>query len=338
LLEGRMTRRTNPSALVETQDLRVYFYVREGFLSRRREVRAVDGVNLSIAEGEVLGLIGESGSGKTTLGRVLALLTAPTSGRVLFKGKDVSQLGKEEYKVYRRKIQMVFQDPYESLNPNFSVFMNIIFPLKIHGVRDRGELREDCSRLLGLVGLDPSEFMDKYPHQLSGGEKQRVSIARALALEPEFIVADEPVSMLDMSIRSSVLNLLMDLKESQKLTYLFITHDMHVARYVSDRIAVMYLGRILEIAEEESLLRCPLHPYTHLLISAAGRRSVVGPAAVPAEAPVPAAGCRFYPRCWRRLDRCGRELPELEEVERGHGVACFNPCEWPAEPAEALEL
>jgi len=319
--------------MFEIRNLKVHFPAQSAELFRRRIVRAVDGVSFSIGHGEVLGLVGESGSGKTTVGRAIARLTPPTEGSILLEGSDIASFRGSELKAYRRAVQMIFQDPYESLNPRLTVFSTIAFPMRIQGTaRDEDEMRERCINLLTRVGLRHADIIDNYPHELSGGERQRVSIARALALHPRFIIADEPVSMLDISIRSSVLNLLTELKEQYGLTYLLIAHDLRVAYYMSDRIMVIYLGKIMETASTENFMRHQFHPYSRLLFSAFADLSSTelrwekwGTTGEIPSAIDPPRGCRFHPRCPFRVDRCDKDPPPLSELEVGHYVACFNP-------------
>jgi len=299
-------------------------------LFRRKSVYAIDGFSISVRKGESFGLVGESGSGKTTLARVLVKLVRPRSGSVLYKGADIFAQGKKESKEYRRHVQMIFQDPYESLNPRSTAWKAVEEPLLIHHIADGKIAREKVSELIGMVGLNRESVVDKYPHQLSGGERQRISIARALAVNPEFLIADEPVSMLDVSIRIGILDLLLDLKRKFNLTYLFITHDLGVARYSCDRIAVMYQGKLMEVAPTEELLQNPMHPYTELLLEsvpeAGGERAgSVEPKL--AEVRQYSGGCRFSPRCPYARDACIQKVPDLFEVEKGHWVACFFPLE-----------
>ena len=323
--------------VMEVEDLTKYFPLRRSikeFLTAKppRMVKAVDGISFKIEAGEVFALVGESGCGKTTTGRLLVKLIEPTRGRIVFKGVDVTKLSKEEEKEYRRRVQIIFQDPYGSLNPRFRVYDILEEPLKLNGIGEgKAEREEMIIRALEDVRMvPPEEFLGRYPHQLSGGQRQRVAIARALILKPEFLVADEPVSMLDLSIRAEILNLMEDVKEKYGLTYLYITHDLSTARYFCDRIAVMYLGKIVEIADADTLVENPLHPYTKALIAAVpepdpSRKDVLRE--IPIKGEVPSAanvppGCRFHPRCPERLEPCDREEPELVEVEPGHWVAC----------------
>ena len=323
-----------PEALVRVENLKKWFPVRMGFLASlfKKEqlwVRAVDGVSFDIYRGEVLCLVGESGCGKTTTGRTILRLIEPTDGRVFFAGKNIFELDKEELRPLRRRMQMIFQDPYESLNPRQTVFDIVSEPLKIHKIAEGEGLKERVIKALEEAELKPPEaFLDRYPHELSGGQRQRVGIARALVLEPEFIVADEPVSMIDVSLRAGILNLMIDLKEKFGLTYLFITHDIAQARYVGDRMAVMYLGKIVELGPIEEVINEPLHPYTKALLSNvpvpdpdAKRERIYLKGEVPT--PInPPPGCRFHPRCPHASPICRDEEPELIEVKKDHFVAC----------------
>jgi oligopeptide transport system ATP-binding protein len=317
--------------LVSVQDLKVHFPIRGGLLSSRARgvVRAVDGLDLQILRGETLGLVGESGCGKSTTGRAILQLVRPTSGLVHFKGRDLTQLRGRELRQMRRSMQMVFQNPYASLNPRMTVESMVAEPLKVHHVARGRAVRERVLQLLEMVGLDPAHAR-RFPHEFSGGQRQRIGIARAIALHPEFIVADEPISALDVSIQAQILNLMQDLQEKLGLTYLFIAHDLSAVRHISQRIAVMYLGRLVEVAEAERLTQQPLHPYTQALISAVPipdpvrerqRRRLVLQGDLPS--PVnPPSGCRFRTRCPWAFDRCAAEEPPLREREPGHAVAC----------------
>jgi len=323
-----------PRPLVRVVDLKKWFPVRLGFLASllKKEpiwVKAVDGVSFDINRGEVLCLVGESGCGKTTTGRTILRLIEPTGGQVFFKGTNVFELGKEELRKLRQKMQMIFQDPYESLNPRMTVMDIVAEPLRVHHLAEGEELTERVLRALEDAELKPPEaFLARYPHELSGGQRQRVGIARALVLNPEFIVADEPVSMIDVSLRAGILNLMIDLKERFGLTYLFITHDIAQARYIGDRMAVMYLGKIVELGPVEDLIKEPLHPYTKALISNvpipdpdAKRERIYLKGEVPT--PInPPPGCRFHPRCPWAKAICREEEPPLIEVQPGRLVAC----------------
>jgi peptide/nickel transport system ATP-binding protein len=310
--------------LVEVNDLKKYFPA-----PHKQVVRAVDDVSFSIQRGETLGLVGESGCGKTTVGRCILRLIEPTSGEVLFDGRNLVKLSGGGLRVLRRRMQIIFQDPYSSLNPRMKVGAIIAEPLEIHGVKSRKERRERVVELLRVVGLDP-DYANRYPHQFSGGQRQRIGIARALALNPDFIVADEPVSALDVSVQAQVVNLLQDLQEKFGLTYLFISHGLAVVKHISTRVGVMYLGKLIELAPAGEIYSNPLHPYTQALLDAipipdpgAKRGSVQK---LPGEVPNPIApppGCRFHTRCPHAMDRCKIEEPNFREVSPGHWIACF---------------
>jgi oligopeptide transport system ATP-binding protein len=336
---------TGPSlgdeVVVEARGLKTYFPVASGVLQRTRAyVHAVDGVNLSIHRGETLGLVGESGCGKSTLGLTMLRLVEATSGQVMFNGVDLLRLSEAEMRKRRRDMAMIFQDPFASLDSRQTVGEIIGEPLVIHHlVASAKQRNQRVGELLGLVGLN-SRFINRYPHEFSGGERQRIGIARALACDPKFIVCDEPIAALDVSIQAQIVNLLERLQEQLGLTYLFISHDLAIARYISDRIAVMYLGRIVEMAQAGDLYLDPKHPYTGSLISAIpipdpqvergrSRMTITGEVPSPVNPP---SGCRFRTRCLRATDRCAAEMPELTEVRiADHEAACFHPLE--SEPA-----
>jgi len=323
---------TDSPTLLEVRGLRKLFPVTEGILARRRvgEVKAVDGIDFTLRRGETLGLVGESGCGKTTTGRCILLLERPTDGAILYDGVDLTKLTHKELLALRRRIQVIFQDPYSSLNPRMKVGDIIAEPMKVHAIEPNSRRRAARVReLLATCGLNPN-FADRYPHEMSGGQRQRVGIARALALDPEFIICDEAVSALDVSIQAQILNLLEDLRARFGLTYLFIAHDLSVVRHLCHRVAVMYLGRIVELADCDELFDNALHPYTRALLDAvpvpdpgieAGRRFRPVKGEVPS--PInPPPGCVFHPRCPMAVESCSRVRPELREVRPGHWVAC----------------
>ena len=314
--------------LVDIRGVRKHFPVRGGPLSGRKSVvKAVDGVDLAVRRGETLGLVGESGCGKTTLGRLVVMLEKPTEGEILFEGGNILGYDAARLKSFRREVQMIFQDPYSSLNPRRSAGSTIGEPLLVHGISAGRQRDEQVARLMEKVGLT-REQMGRYPHEFSGGQRQRIGIARALALRPKLIVADEPVSALDVSIQAQILNLLRSLQREFDLTYLFISHDLSVVEHMSDRVAVMYLGKIVELADSADLYNRPLHPYTQVLISAIpvpepGRRPrrLVTGGDVPS--PIdPPPGCSFHTRCGRSMGVCREVVPVLVEREKGHFVAC----------------
>ncbi|WP_090775622.1 ABC transporter ATP-binding protein [Shouchella lonarensis] len=307
----------------------MYFPIKSGIIKRTvGHVKAVDDVSLKVYEGESLGIVGESGSGKSTLGRMLLRLLEPTSGEVFFDGDNLSALPKRQVRPYRRDMQMVFQDPYASLNPRMSIGDLLEEPMLVHQtVRDRGERRRKAEELLEIVGL-PMQSYNKYPHEFSGGQRQRVGIARALSTNPRFIIGDEPVSALDVSIQSQVLNLMKDLQKQFHLTYVFIAHDLSVVKHISDRVAVMYLGRVVEIARKKDMYHKPLHPYSEALIGAVPstdvtkkRKRVVLEGELPSPASPP-KGCAFRTRCPHAHARCKEERPEMVEVNPEHFAAC----------------
>ena len=315
--------------LVKISGLKKHFPIRKGFFNRQvGAVRALDGIDLTIREGETLGLVGESGCGKSTLGRVVLRLLPATAGSVTFEGRNVLAASEKEMKAFRRDMQIVFQNPYASLDPRMTIRQIVQEPLEVHQTARGSDLRDRVLNLLDLVGL-AKEMADRYPHEFSGGQRQRVGIARALALRPKLIVADEPVSALDVSVQAQILNLLIQLKSEFKLTYLFIAHNLDVVRYISDRIAVMYLGRIVELGECDEVYNQPLHPYSKALISAApvpdpdfdrsNRMLLPGDLPSPANPP---SGCRFHTRCPMARDKCKVDDPALREITPSHFSAC----------------
>lgn len=317
--------------VVVFQDVVKIYRGRQSLLGRAKgEVRALDGVSFTIQRGEIFALVGESGSGKTTCGRLLVNLENPTSGRVLFEGQDLSLLKGDSLKEFRRRVQMIFQDPYQSLNPQLTVFQTVVEPLLVQRWGSHDEREQRVMEALEEVGLRPAiEFMFRYPHQLSGGQRQRVAIARAMILRPEMVVADEPVSMLDASIQAQLLNMLLDLKERHSLTLMFITHDLASARYVADRICVIYRGRIMEEGPADLVVENPLHPYTRALLMAVPtvdrRKKMLPPPACPVDTFVASAqgACPFYSRCPDCTSQCMEREAPLAEVEKNHHCACF---------------
>ena len=324
---------SNAQPLISIRDLKVHFPISGGGLLRRRHqlVKAVDGINLEIHSGETLGLVGDSGCGKTTLGRAILRLTEPTSGQILFRDQDLANLTNSQMRAHRRNLQIIFQDPYASLNPRMTVSQIIGEPLDTFRLASGDARKRRIQELMEMVGLSP-RFLKRYPHEFSGGQRQRIGIARALAVDPEFIVADEPISALDVSIQAQIMNLLDRLRVQKKLTYLFISHDLRAVRHVSDRIAVMYLGKIVELAEAKSLYANPLMPYTKALISAvpvpdpkieSARRRIVLEGDVPS--PInPPRGCRFHTRCPYAIEACRDVEPELVQIKPNHFAACIR--------------
>lgn len=320
------------SSLLKVENLKKYFPVKKRkVFESRKYLKAVDGVSFELHEGETLGLVGESGCGKTTLGRTILRLYEPDDGKIIFMQKDVKNLRGRELKEFRKKAQIIFQDPYASLNPRMKVVDIIEEPLIIHGYL-KEEREKIVEEVLEAVGLNP-EHKYRYPHEFSGGQRQRISIARTLALKPKLVVCDEPVSALDVSIQAQILNLLEDLQDMYNLTYLFISHDLSVVRHISDRVAVMYLGKIVEIADKKSIYESPKHPYTVALLSAIPvpdpqkereRKRIILKGDLPS--PVnPPSGCRFHTRCYKAQEKCKQQEPELIETNSGHMVACFYP-------------
>ena len=319
--------------ILEVKNLKMYFPVGSGFLSRKPVgyVKAVDDVSFTVKRGETLGLVGESGCGKTTTGRCILQLYKPTAGQVIFDGQDLTSMNTKTMRGMRREMQVIFQDPYSSLNPRMTAGNIIGEPLIVHGlVANKTEYRNKVADLLTNVGLNPY-MADRFPHEFSGGQRQRIGVARALSVSPKFIVADEPVSALDVSIQAQIINLLEDLQEQFNLTYLFIAHDLSVVRHISDRVGVMYLGHLVEMAERNEIYRNPIHPYTKALLSAvpipdpvldAQRERVLLTGEVPSPLNPP-SGCVFHPRCPAANDTCSQYLPELREVETNHYSACI---------------
>ncbi|MGB7208974.1 MAG: oligopeptide/dipeptide ABC transporter ATP-binding protein [Pyrinomonadaceae bacterium] len=322
---------TNGNSLISIENLQVHYRSGGGLFSSAKTVKAVDGVSLDIKKGETLGLVGESGCGKSTLGKAILRLTEPTGGKVFYNGKDLAHLPQSAMREQRKHLQMIFQDPYASLNPRMTVGNIIGEPIRTFGLEMGGSVESRVQDLMETVGLS-RRFIKRYPHEFSGGQRQRIGIARALAVDPEFIVADEPISALDVSIQAQIMNLMESLQAEKNLTYLFISHDLRAVRHLSDRVAVMYLGKIVELAPGKDIYADPLMPYTKALISAvpvpdpeieATRERIILKGDVPS--PInPPSGCRFHTRCPYAIEACKQELPQLVEIKPGHQAACIR--------------
>jgi len=334
-----MDRKVAMASFIEVKNLKKYFPVQKGFLetilARKIEyVRAVDGINFDIERGAMFGLVGESGSGKTTTGRLLLRLVEPTEGEVLFNKVNIFTLNKEEMRTFRRRMQIIFQDPSASLNPRMRIGHVIGHALEIHNIGSVEERKKAVLNVLERVGLSPPQaFYEKYPHQLSGGQRQRVVIGRAIILRPEFVVADEPVAMIDVSLRAQIMDLMMELKREFNLTFLYITHDLATAKYMCNEIAIMYLGKIVEMGSKNEIFNNPMHPYTTALLSAVPvpnpklkPQRIIPKGEIPS--PInPPSGCRFHPRCPIATGECPRKEPELTPIRHNHQVACYHPGE-----------
>lgn len=322
---------SNRENCLEVQNLKKYFELKAGFFKKPNILKAVDDVSFSIAKGETMGLVGESGCGKTTIGRTVLKLYEPTGGKILYHGSDITTLDDSQMLPYRKKIQMIFQDPYTSLDPRMDVAHIIAEPIRFMNLMQGKDVMDRVRQLVELVGLKP-DHLNRYPHEFSGGQRQRIGIARALAAEPEFIVCDEPISALDVSIQAQIVNLLIELQKKRNLTYLFIAHDLSMVKHISDRVGVMYLGNMVEFASSDELYSKPLHPYTKALMSAIpipDPKEEKKKTRIPIEGEIPSPvnpkpGCRFAARCKYATELCRSETPKLEEMEEGHYVACHR--------------
>lgn len=315
-------------SLLRVNQLEKDFFLSEGLFQKKKQLKALRGISFEIKRGETFGVVGESGSGKSTLGKCILKLIEPSKGQIFFDGTDLAPLSAHQMKPFRRKIQMIFQDPYASLNPKLSIGEHLIEPIKVHRLRkNKNDIRSRVEELLDLVGL-PKDSVDRYPHEFSGGQRQRVGIARALAVEPELIICDEPVSALDVSIQAQILNLLKSLQEKLKLTYIFISHDLRVVEYLCHRIAVMYLGKIVEVGNKTEIFETPKHPYTQVLLSSApsieqGKKTKIPLIGEPPKPTNPPSGCSFHPRCFKRQSSCDHKEPNLSAMESSeHLAAC----------------
>ncbi|MFQ6083021.1 MAG: ABC transporter ATP-binding protein [Candidatus Aminicenantia bacterium] len=305
--------------LVSVKNLKKYFPLKRGLVSQTGLVKAVDGIDFDIKTGKTLGLVGESGSGKTTVGRLILRLIEPTEGKIYFEGKDLTTLSNSQLRILRRKMQLVFQDPYSSLSPRYKIGKIIEEPLIIHKLGSKKQREKRVEQLLELVGLEPN-FKNKYPHEFSGGQRQRIGICRALASSPSFIVADEPVSSLDVSVQAQIINLFLELQEKFNLTYLFISHDLSVVRHISDGVAIMYSGQIVEMGETEEIYHHPLHPYTMLLLESTSFRKSESYSDANSHLIL---GCSFYPRCHQKKEKCRTNRPELKKIDARRKIRCF---------------
>jgi peptide/nickel transport system ATP-binding protein/oligopeptide transport system ATP-binding protein len=317
----------DPVVMLEIEGLKKYFYVGGGLFKKPKVSRAVDDVSFVIDEGETLGLVGESGCGKTTCGKTILKLYEPNGGKIIFRGEDITNLNRSEMRKYRRQMSIIYQDPFGSLDPRMNVGGIISEPMEVHNLYSKEERADTVIKIMEKVGLTP-EQMNRYPHEFSGGQRQRIGIARALAVDPDFIVADEPVSALDVSIQAQILNLMQDLQKEFGFTYLFITHDLSVIKHICDRVAVMYVGKIVEMADKSELFNNPLHPYTEALLSAVPvpnpsftRKEIILKGDVPSTTNPP-SGCRFHPRCPIAQDICSHQEPEFVNKGNGHFAAC----------------